>query len=245
PLGTQDVNTTGSLNVLEEARRRKVQRFIYCSSSEVYGNASSDLLEEDSIVCRPVTVYGAAKLAGEHYACAYHETYGLPIVIVRPFNAYGPRAHDRGDLAEVIPRFVIRVLNGLAPVIFGDGSNGRDFTYVTEVAHGIRLADTCDRLVGSRINIAYGRMVSVREVAMLVMNACGRNELAVEFAHPRPGDVHILRADTGRAAEQLGYRAKIPIEEGIRRYLHWFRSRHPDPATLVEADVKNWRMPRR
>jgi UDP-glucose 4-epimerase len=165
-------------------------------------------------------------------------------VIVRPFNAYGPRAHDRGDLAEVIPRFVIRVLNGLAPVIFGDGSNGRDFTYVTEVAHGIRLAGTCDRLLGSRVNIAYGRMVSVREVAMLVMNACGRNELAVEFAHPRPGDVHILRANTGRAAEQLGYRAKIPIEEGIRHYLHWFRSRHPDPAALVEADVENWQMPK-
>ncbi|HEX8077737.1 MAG TPA: NAD-dependent epimerase/dehydratase family protein, partial [Chthoniobacterales bacterium] len=129
PRQSHDVNATGTLAMLEAARRHGVGLFVYSSSSEVYGNASTGLLHEDDTSCRPTTVYGGAKLAGEAYAEAYYQTYGLPTVVVRPFNAYGPRAHDRGDLAEVVPRFVIRVLNGLPPVIFGDGSNGRDFTY--------------------------------------------------------------------------------------------------------------------
>ncbi len=124
PAESHAVNATGTLNALETARRYGIERFVYCSSSEVYGNSSEEPLHEDTTSCRPVTVYGAAKLAGELYAEAYRQTYGLPTQIVRPFNAYGPRNHVRGDLAEVIPRFVIRVLNGLPPVIFGSGHNG-------------------------------------------------------------------------------------------------------------------------
>jgi UDP-glucose 4-epimerase len=243
PRESHDVNATGTLTVLETARRQGVTRFVYCSSSEVYGNSSDGLLNEDATPCRPVTVYGAAKLAGELYAEAYLQTYGVPTVIVRPFNAYGPRAHDQGDLAEVIPRFAIRVLNGLPPVIFGDGTNGRDFTYVTEVARGLMLAGSDDRLVGRRVNIAYGRMVTVREAADSVMRACGRNDLAIQLSRPRPGDVHVLRADTSRAAELLGYRAEIAFDDGVRRYIDWFRQRYPDPAPLLEDAVENWAMP--
>lgn len=243
PHQSHDVNATGTLNVLEGARRRGVARFVYCSSSEVYGNTSSDLLHEDTTICKPVTVYGAAKLAGELYAEAYRQTYGLPVVIVRPFNAYGPRAHESGDLAEVVPRFIIRVLNGLAPVIFGDGNNGRDFTYVTDVARGIFLAGASDKLVGRRVNIAFGRMITVREVAEAIMRACGRNELGVSLSRPRPGDVGVLAADTRRAAEELGYRADIVFDEGIRRYLIWFHERHPDPSRLLETNIENWVMP--
>lgn len=152
PLHNHEVNATGTLNVLEAARAAGVGRFVYCSSSEVYGNASDGLLSEDAVICEPMTVYGGAKLAGELYAKAYLRTYGLSTVIVRPFNAYGPREHDQGDLAEVIPRFVIRVLNGLPPIIFGAGENGRDFTYVTEVARGLALAADCDALVGRVVN---------------------------------------------------------------------------------------------
>ena len=106
PIENHQINATGTLMVLEAARRHEVQRFIYCSSSEVYGDAGVEWLNEDTL-CAPVTVYGAAKLAGEHYAKAYWQTYGLPCIVVRPFNAYGPRAHETGDLAEVIPRFMI------------------------------------------------------------------------------------------------------------------------------------------
>jgi UDP-glucose 4-epimerase len=243
PRESHDVNATGTLIVLEAARRMRVRRFVYCSSSEVYGNTSAELLHEDKTVCRPVTVYGGAKLAGEVYSEAYFQTYGMPTVVVRPFNAYGPRAHDRGDLAEVIPRFVIRVLSGYAPVIFGDASNGRDFTYVTEVARGLVLAGASDRTVGKRINIAYGRMVTIREVAETVLRVCARNDLSIELHRPRPGDVHILAADTRRAAELIGYRAKIPLQAGIERYVAWFRQTCPDPSALLEERVENWTMP--
>jgi UDP-glucose 4-epimerase len=105
PIENHDVNATGTLHTLEAARQESVSQFIYCSSSEVYGNASDGDLDEIGTVCAPMTVYGASKLAGELYTLAYLRTYGLQTVVIRPFNSYGPREHDQGDLAEVIPRF--------------------------------------------------------------------------------------------------------------------------------------------
>ncbi|WP_316229340.1 GDP-mannose 4,6-dehydratase [Bradyrhizobium sp. SZCCHNR1070] len=242
PIENHEINATGTLRVLEAARIAGIKRFIYCSSSEVYGSVSTGLLNEDTL-CRPVTVYGAAKLAGELYTDAYFQTYGLPTIIVRPFNAYGPRAHEQGDLAEVVPRFIIRCLNGLPPVVFGDGSNGRDFTYVTEVARGLALAGQTDRLVGSKVNIAYGQMISVQQVASEVIQAVGRNDLAIDHIDGRPGDVRVLSADTSCARTELGYRAEIDFKQGLRRYIDWFRNRHPDPSKLIETDVVNWTMP--
>jgi UDP-glucose 4-epimerase len=243
PLHNHEVNATGTLAVLEIARRRRVRRFIYCSSSEVYGNCGCEPLVETATVCEPATVYGAAKLAGEHYAKAYWQTYGLPTIVVRPFNTYGPREHTSGDLAEVIPRFVIRVLNGLPPVIFGTGENGRDFTYVTETVRGIALAASCDALVGRAVNIAYGEMVTVRQVAEAIARLCGRPGLQPRFIEARPGDVRALRADTRLAREILGFAAEVKFEEGLRRYIDWFRVAHPDPAALLEDDIRNWRLP--
>jgi UDP-glucose 4-epimerase len=243
PRESHDVNATGTHIVLEAARRSRVRRFIYCSSSEVYGNASSGLLHEDTTPCRPTTVYGGANLAGEAYTEAYLQTYGLPTVVIRPFNAYGPRAHDRGALAEVIPRFVIRALCGRTPVIFGDGSNGRDFTYVTEVVRGLTLAAASSSSVGQRINIAYGRMVTIQEVAQTVLKVCARNDLSIDWHRSRPGDVHVLAADTRRAFELLGYRAEIPLEVGQERYIAWFRQTYHDPSALLEKQVENWTMP--
>ena len=237
------MNATGTLNLLEAARIKGVRRFVYCSSSEVYGNASDGLLREDATVCRPVTMYGAAKLAGELYTEAYRQTYGLDTVIVRPFNAYGPRAPERGTRAEVIPRFLIRALNGLPPVIFGDGTNGRDFTYVTELARGLLLAGATATPAGTTVNIAYGRVITVREVAAAILHGVGRNDLSVLLHAPRPGDVHILHADNRRAAELLGYRPEITFEDGLRRYFTWFRARHPNASALLEDRVENWTAP--
>ena len=153
------------------------------------------------------------------------------MVIVRPFNAYGPREHESGDLAEVIPRFVIRVLNDLPPIIFGSGDNGRDFTYVTETAHGIALAADCDGLLGRIVNIAYGRMVSIREVANLVVRLCGRPSLAPVHIEPRPGDVQTLHADTTVAQKLLGFRAEIDFEQGLAATLTGFA----DAATMSQV----------
>ncbi len=242
PRESHDVNATGSFNVLEAARALGVRRVVYCSSSEVYGNSSDGLLGEET-PCRPVTVYGAAKLAGELYADAYRQTYGLETVIVRPFNAYGPRAPERGMRAEVIPRFLIRALCGLPPVIFGDGSNGRDFTYVAEVARGLLLAGLAPQAAGVTLNIAYGRMMTVREVAEVVLRATGRNDLSAALHTARPGDVHKLHADNRRAEALLGYRPRIRFEDGVARYVAWFTARHPDASALLEDSVENWTMP--
>ena len=243
PIENHEINATGTLHVLEAARRHKVERFIYCSSSEVYGNSGDDVLNEDTTQCAPVTVYGAAKLAGEYYVKAYWQTYGLPCVVVRPFNTYGPREHERGDLAEVIPRFLIRVLNGLPPVIFGSGTNGRDFTFVADTARGIAMAGDCEALFGQTVNIAVGRMITIEEVARLVARQCGRPDIRPQHIEPRPGDVRVLHADTRRAREVLGFTAETDFERGLARYVDWFRAHHNDPSALIEDDVRNWRMP--
>jgi UDP-glucose 4-epimerase len=240
PRESHDVNATGTLVVLEAALRAKVRRFVYCSSSEVYGNASTGLLNEDRTVCQPMTVYGAAKLAGELYTEAYLRTYGLPTLVVRPFNAYGPRAYQTGMRAEVLPRFVGRVLNGLPPIVFGDGSNGRDFTYVEEVAAGILKAGAAEGVIGERINLAFGRMVTVREVAAATLKALGRNDLSIEYHEERPGDVHQLHADTAKAAKALGFRPAVDFPAGVARYLDWVRARYPDPSVLVGDKIRNW-----
>ncbi len=244
PLENHEINATGTLNVLEAARTKAVRRFVYCSSSEVYGNASDGVLAED-IRCAPVTVYGAAKLAGEFYVLAYWQTYGLAAVVVRPFNSYGPREHEQGDLAEVIPRFVIRALSGKRPIIFGDGTQGRDFTYVDDTAHGLARAGREDVPPGTIVNLGRGELTTIREVAEAVLSACGRNDLGVEHRPGRPGDVFRLTADTRRARELLGFAAELDFFSGLRRYLEWFRAVHTDPSALIEDRLENWTMPER
>jgi UDP-glucose 4-epimerase len=243
PIENHDINATGTLVVLEQARRQQIERFLYCSSSEVYGNCGGERLVEATAMCAPTTVYGAAKLAGEYYTRAYERTYGLPIAIVRPFNCYGPRAHHQGDLAEVIPRFIIRALNGMPPVIFGRAGNGRDFTYVTETVDGIALAAETDAAIGCTVNIAFGTMVTVGRIAEIICNLCGRPDLKPLLDAPRPADVHVLHADVAQAREVLGFNARIDIESGLKRYINWFRMRHPDPALLLEENLRNWSMP--
>jgi UDP-glucose 4-epimerase len=242
PRESHDVNATGTLEVLEAARRFGVRRFIYCSSSEVYGSASSDKLVEDLTICKPMTIYGAAKLTGELYAEAYLRTYGMPTVVVRPFNAYGPRAYQFGTRAEVLPRFAGRILNGLPPVIFGDGSNARDFTYVTEVARGLLAAGETDVAVGEKINIAFGKPITTLELADLTLDSLGRTDLAPEFWPARPGDVQHLHADTSKAESVLGYKAEISFPEGLSLYLAWLQQHYPDTKSLLEEQVANWNM---
>ena len=149
----------------------------------------------------------------------------------------------RGDLADVIPRFVIRVLNGLPPVIFGTGENGRDFTFVTETARGIATAANCEALIGSVINIAYGEMVTMRQLAEAVARLCERPDITPVFIEPRPGDVRALLARTRLARETLGFVAEIDLDQGLRRYIDWFRTNYSNAVELLDDDVRNWCLP--
>ena len=136
PVENHSVNAEGTLSLLIEARRANVKRFVYVSSSEVYGTGKRVPMDEDHRTY-PMTVYGASKLAGECYARAFHETYGFATVVVRPFNAFGPRCHHEGDSGEVIPKFMLRSMAGKPMIVFGDGTQTRDFTYVEDTARGI------------------------------------------------------------------------------------------------------------
>jgi UDP-glucose 4-epimerase len=239
PEGVHRVNSEGTLRVLTAARRHGAARVVYVSSSEVYGTAVQAPMAEDHPLA-PTTVYGATKLAGELYAQAMTRSFGLPTLVVRPFNTYGPRAHFTGVYGEVIPRFTVRLLNGRRPVIFGDGSQTRDFTYVSDTVRGILAAAAVPDAHGQAVNIARGEEVSVRRLAELLAKAIDP-VLAPEFTGARPGDVHRHWADVTRARERLGFRATVGIEEGLARYLAWFRQAYPDPAACPRDEaVRNW-----
>lgn len=240
PEENHEVNATGTLRLLAAARAAGVGRFVYVSSSEVYGTARWVPMTEDHPTF-PCTVYGGSKLAGESYTRAYHQTYGYPTVVVRPFNTYGPRSHHEGDSGEVIPKFLLRCLAGKPMVVFGDGSQTRDFTYVSDSARGILLAGSHPDAVGRTINLGFGAETTVRELARTVATVAGHPDAAVEHVEGRPGDVLRLYADMSQAKTLLGYEPTIGLRDGLTRLLAWYREQGVDPAVLLEREVvRNW-----
>lgn len=232
-MENHSVNATGTLALLEEARKAGVGRFVHVSTSEVYGTAKHVPMTEDHPTF-PQTVYGAAKLAGEGYARAYFDTYRYPTIVIRPFNAYGPRSHHEGDCGEVIPKFMLRSMAGLPMVIFGDGTQTRDFTYVADIARGIIQAGFCDRAIGQTINLGQGSEISINHLAEKI----GRN---VVYEDPRPGDVLRLYADTARARSLFGYAPSVSLEDGLERLKKWYEAQPHSPEELLkEETVRNW-----
>jgi UDP-glucose 4-epimerase len=233
------VNTEGTLRVLTAGVTARIRRFVYVSSSESFGSAKVVPMAEDH-PRDPTTIYGASKLAGEHYTMAFHRTYGLDTIIARPFNTYGPRAHFEGAYGELIPKSVVRVLSGRAPIIFGDGEQTRDFTYVEDTVRGILLAGDSN-LVGQSINIARGEEVTVNRVVQLILEECGRADLRAEHGPDRPADVRRHYGDISRARRELGFAPLVEITEGIRRYVKWFRETYADiGAVAVQEQPINW-----
>jgi UDP-glucose 4-epimerase len=246
PQENHEVNATATLQLLAAARQADVPRFVYVSSSEVYGGVRWaptirwEQMTEDHPAF-PCTVYGGSKLAGECYARAYFRTYGYPTVVVRPFNTYGPRSHHEGDSGEVIPKFLLRCLAGRPMVIFGDGTQSRDFTYVSDTAHGILLAGEHPLAVGETINVGSGSEVTINDLARLVAIEAGRPDAAVEHDRPRPGDVPRLVADVGRARTLLSYEPQVSLSEGLQRLRQWYQDQHKSPEELLEQEIlHNW-----
>lgn len=234
-----EVNATGALSALLAAKKAGVRRFIYISSSEVYGSATSPKIPETHPM-DPTTVYGMSKYMGELYTRHFHNHEGLPTLIVRPFNTYGPRSHFEGVYGEVIPRFVVRALNGKLPIIFGTGTQTRDFTYVTDTVAGILKAAESDKLLGDAVNIARGQEITIRQIARLVCRETGLKDKPV--MHPaRPNDVMRHYADIRKAQKILSFSPEISIEEGIQKYVAWVTQAYPNPKSLLKlVPDKNW-----
>lgn len=240
PIENHDVNATATLQMLAMAKRLGVKRFVYVSSSEVYGTARWVPMSEEHPTF-PHTVYGASKLAGECYARAFYETYRYPTVIVRPFNAYGPRCHHEGDSGEVIPKFLLRCMARRPMVIFGDGHQTRDFTYVADTARGIVAAGMTDEAIGQTINLGSGEEISIKSLAMKVAELEGQAPAEILYEEPRPGDVLRLCAETTRAKKLLHFEPQVGLDEGLRALREWYLSTGLSPEELLKQEVvRNW-----
>ena len=240
PVENHEVNASATLGLLNTARSSGVKRFVYVSSSEVYGTARTTPITEDHPTL-PMTVYGASKLAGEAYTRAFWETYRYPTVVLRPFNAYGPRCHHEGDSGEVIPKFMLRCLAGRPVVVFGDGTQTRDFTFVGDTAGGILAAGLSDSSVGETINLGSGKEIQVRELANTIAQVLGRPDADITHVEPRPGDVRRLLADSSKAKRLLGFQPSVALRDGLTLLRDWYESQGRSPEELLEREVvRNW-----
>jgi len=222
PIPVHDVNTTGTLNVCIVAKenRKKLKRLVFTSTGEVYGLAQYFPID----VNHPygsTNVYAASKVAGEMYIKTYYHLYKIPSVIVRLFNTYGPRSVRTG-YAEVIPKFVNRVRKGLPPIIHGDGKQTRDFTYVSDIVSGIISASECDELVGDAVNLGSGKETSINELAETIIQIYGKEgKIKPKHTKPRIGDLRRSVADISKASRLFGYKPKVPLKLGLKKYAEW------------------------
>ena len=215
PLTSTASNVTGTLNVLLAARDEGIRRVVFGSSSSIYGPQREYPQREDAAV-RPISPYAVSKLAAEGYCRAFTQVYGLETVAVRYFNVFGPRQDPLSQYAAVIPKFITAVLAGEPPVIYGDGQQSRDFTYIDNTVEGTVLASTAEGVAGETFNVACGEETTLNQLVEHIGEIAGT---AVEATHTarKPGDLERSLADISRAREALGYEPAIDVRAGLER----------------------------
>ena len=222
PQASHDANVSGTFNMLRAAVDHKVRRFIYAASSSAYGDTDVSPKHE-GIRPDPLSPYAVQKLAGEHYARAFFECYGLETISLRYFNVFGARQDPESQYAAVIPAFVMAILRGESPTVYGDGEQTRDFTYVDNVVHGNLLAMEAEKTHGETVNVACGGEFSVNRVVAEINRLLGTN-VEPQHVDPRPGDVRHSCADIRLAGKLLGYEPTVTFEDGLRRVIEYYRS---------------------
>lgn len=221
PLESNEINITGTLNILVAARDAGVKRVVYAASSSAYGNQPT-LPKVETMTPDPMSPYAIAKLTGEMYARAFTQLYGLSTVSLRYFNVFGPRQDPATQYAGVLAKFCTCAVTGQPYPVYGDGEQSRDFTYVTNVVEAnIRAAES--QIEGAAvINIAYGERTTLNQIIAELNQLTGQN-LPAQYGPERAGDVRHSHADVTRAGKLLGYEPMIDLREGLKRTLEWYR----------------------
>lgn len=220
PVPTHEVNMTGTLRLLDAARKAGVKRFVFAGSSSVYGD-QPELPKRESMAPRPMSPYALSKLVGESYCKLYFDLYGLETVTLRYFNVFGPRQNPDSQYAAVIPLFTRAVLRGETPEIYGDGGQTRDFTFIENVVQANLLALTRPGVGGSVVNIGCGDRISLLQLLETLGQLHGRS-VQPKFCPPRPGDVRDSQAAIDEARRILGYAPAVGLEAGLRQTVDWF-----------------------
>jgi len=221
PIASHEVNATGTLRVLEAARRHGVRRVVYAGSSSAYGETPTSPKVE-IMPASPLSPYAVSKLTGEHYCQVWARVFGVETVVLRYFNVFGPGQDPMSQYAAVIPRFVTAALQGRAPVIYGDGSQSRDFCFIDNVVQANLLAADAPGVSGGVFNIACGHAIDLNQVVRLIGDALGR-ALTPQYEPERPGDIKHSLADVTAARALLRYTPAVLFTQGLERTIEWYK----------------------
>lgn len=223
PKLTYDVNIFGTLNIMELARRYDINKVIHTSTSEVYGSAQYVPMDENHPLDAPHP-YGASKIAADRMCNAYIQTYGVNICVMRPFNTFGPRQKDTG-YGGVISLFLKRSLNDAPPIIYGDGVQTRDYTYVKDLVRAYDLVLKYDKPIREPINFGTGREIRIIDLAHRIIELCDKKgRIKPVHVAPRPGEVRRLIADYSKAKKLLGWEPEYTFEKGLIEFIKWYKS---------------------
>ncbi len=221
PIHTNEVNIEGTLNVLMAAKEEGVKKVVFSSSSSVYGDTPT-LPKVETMVPNPLSPYAVSKLTGEYYCTVFYNVYGLPTTSLRYFNVYGPKQDPGSEYAAVVPKFIHRLKDNKPPVIFGDGEQTRDFTYVKDAVRATILAMESKGADGEVLNVAGGKRITINELAGKTMKLMGKN-LTAEYSELRPGDIRHSLADINKAAGLMGWSPKYSLDNGLMETITYLR----------------------
>jgi UDP-N-acetylglucosamine 4-epimerase len=228
PLTTNAVNITGFLNMLQATKEAGIKRFVYASSSSVYGDLA-ELPKREEKIGNPLSPYAVTKLVNEHYAQVYHRLFGMEVIGLRYFNVFGKNQDPDGEYAAAIPRFIKAILNGQSPVIFGDGKQTRDFTYIKNVIHANECAAVAEnkKAFSKLFNVAYGTETTVSELIDVLIKEVGNLKhqtlnLKPSFQPERKGDVKYSQASVDLARNLIGYNPQYSFDAGIKEAVKWY-----------------------
>ncbi len=223
PAETHRVCVDGTFNLLNKAKTVGVKRFIYAASSSAYGDQPV-LPKVETMRPDPLSPYAVAKLTGEYYCRAFNNVYGMETISLRYFNVFGPKQNPASMYSGVISRFIDALLTGKVPVIYGDGEQSRDFTYITNVVNANIKAAQTDIGFGETINVANGERITLNELLTILKTITNAPDIAADYQPARSGDVKHSQADNRRAIECLKYEEIVGLEEGLRKTIDWWKS---------------------